>query len=121
MRSIPASMARASIAAASSGGVAMPKFIAPSASGATSTPVLPNRLRGGVLPHLYRPGDGAAHDELLRILRHALDDLAVLQRVAHALRVREVGAEHEPVGGEADVEQALRVGFVEDVNIDVAL
>src|SRR4051794_22951494 len=118
MRLIPASMERASIAAASSGGVAMPKFIAPNARGATSTPVLPNVLRGGVLPHLHRSGDGAAHDELLGILCHALDHLAVLQRVAHALGVREVGPEHEPVGGEADVEQALRVGLVEDVQVD---
>src|SRR4051794_30163857 len=120
-RSMPASSARASIAAASSGGVAMPKFMAPSVRGATSTPVVPKGLRVGVLPHLHRPGDGAAHDELLVLRGHGPDHLAVLQRIAHAFRVREVGTEHEPVGREPDVEQALRVGLVEDVDVDGAL
>ena len=50
-----------------------------------------------------------------------LDDLAVGERIAEALGVREVGAEHQPIGGQAEVEETLRVGLVEDVHVDVPL
>src|SRR5689334_9651083 len=78
-------------------------------------------LRSGlgdpVRADLERLGDGAAHDELLVFLREILDHLAVLQRVAHALGVREVGAEHQTVGRDPEVDQTLRVGLVEDVHV----
>ena len=47
--------------------------------------------------------------------------LDVRQRVGHALGVREVGAEHEVVGRDAEVDEALRVGLVEHVHPHVAV
>src|SRR5262245_56848853 len=76
---------------------------------------------GGVLADLEGLGEGAAHDQLLGAGVEALHDLAVGQRVGHALGVGEVGAEHEPVSGQPEVEQALRIGLVEDVEVDVSL
>ena len=51
----------------------------------------------------------------------SFDDLGVGERIGHALRVREVGAEHEVVDGDAEVDEALRVGLVEDVHPHVAV
>src|SRR5215510_6952795 len=80
-------------------------------------PLDSDALRSDVERHLER----TAHDERLGLLRQVLDDLAVRERVGHALGVREVGAEHEVVGGQPEVEQTLRVWLVEDVEPDVAL
>src|SRR4051794_14899337 len=88
----------------------------------TAAPSMPDsRLCGGVLADLERLRQRATHDELLVFLLHVLDDLAVGERVTEAFRVWEVGAEHQAVGRQTDVEQSLRVGLVEDVAVDVAL
>src|SRR5579883_3347959 len=61
------------------------------------------------------------HDEGLVLERQVLDHLGVREGVRHALRVREVGTEHEVVDGQAQVDQALGVGLVEDVDPHVAV
>ena len=47
--------------------------------------------------------------------------VGVGERIAHALGVREVGAEHDVVDRDAEVDEALGVGLVEGVDPDVAV
>ena len=58
----------------------------------------------------------ATHDERLLLEREIFDDLGVGERIAHALGVREVGAEHDVVDRDPDVDQPLGVGLVERVH-----
>src|SRR6516165_3718900 len=65
--------------------------------------------------------DRATHDQGLVFCRQALNDLCIGQGISHALRVREVRAEHEMVGRQPDVDQPFRVRLVKGVDPDVAL
>src|SRR6516165_7413193 len=63
------------------------------AAATSSPPSSPIGLGRSVLANLEGLGEGAAHDELLVLDGKVFDDLAVGERVAHALGVREVRAE----------------------------
>src|SRR5262245_54307904 len=74
--------------------------VMPSAVVATAAPSA--SVLGGVVADLERLGDGAAHDQGLVLVGESLHDLAVGERVGHAFRMREVGAEHQAVGRDAE-------------------
>src|SRR5579884_3477555 len=80
---------------------------------------LPDRL--GVAADAHGLFDGPTHDVGLLLEGQVGHHLGVGQRVGHALGVREVRPEHDVVDRDAQVDQPLRVGLVERVDVDAAV